>query len=121
MVALLWALNTIKKLRSLKKWTKVHLIFLGDATPLRPPIMPNFIEIVQTSLEIGGVIGPLPKKIVTDGQKVATKNLPLIEVRPTAYSVITAMRAELHRCHALPSAVPRRAPPHASVQLMTCP
>jgi len=37
-----------------KKWAKVHLNFLVDATPyLRPPIMPNFIEIGQTSLEIG--------------------------------------------------------------------
>jgi len=27
------ALNTIKNLCSAKKWTKVHQIFLGDATP----------------------------------------------------------------------------------------
>jgi len=54
MVTPLWALNTIKYLCSPKKWTKVHQIFLGDATPLRPPITPNFIEIGQTGLEIGG-------------------------------------------------------------------
>ena len=46
-------------------------IFMG-CYPLRPPIMPNFIEIGQTSLEIGGVsIGPRTKKnySVTDRQK----------------------------------------------------
>ena len=50
MVAPLWALNTIKKLCSPKKWTKVHQFFRG-CYPLRPPIMPYFIEISQTSLE----------------------------------------------------------------------
>ena len=55
MVAPLWALNTITNLCSRKKWAKVHQTFLGDASyPLRTPIMPNFIEIGQTSLEIGG-------------------------------------------------------------------
>jgi len=45
--------------------------FFRGCYPLRPPIMPNFIEIGQTSLEIGGSIGPQTKKInfVTNGQK----------------------------------------------------
>ena len=33
MIAPVWALNTIKNLCALKKWTKVHQKFLGDATP----------------------------------------------------------------------------------------
>jgi len=51
MVVRLWSLNT-KNLCSPKKWTKVHQHFRG-CYPLRPPIMPNFIEISQTSLAIG--------------------------------------------------------------------
>jgi len=39
--------------------------------PLRPPIIPNFIEIFQTSLEIGGVsVGPGKKfNLFCHGQK----------------------------------------------------
>ena len=51
MVAPLWALNTIKNLCSRKKWAKVHQIFFRRCYPLRSPIMPNFIEIGQTSFE----------------------------------------------------------------------
>ena len=83
------------------KWTTVHQNFLVDATsqtpnqakfvaiskknargpqftknfrrcyPLIPPIIPSFIEIGQTSLEMGGVNCVSDKKIyfVTDGQK----------------------------------------------------
>jgi len=71
MVEPLWALNTIKKLCSPKKWAKVHQQFLGDATPLRHPIMPNFIEIGQTSLEKEGCQLGLGQffYFVTDGQK----------------------------------------------------
>ena len=47
----LWALNTIKKLCSPKKWAKVHQHFFRGCYPLRPPIVPNFMEICQTSLE----------------------------------------------------------------------
>ena len=69
MVAPLWALNTIKKLCSPKKWAKIHQFFRG-CYPLRPPIMPNFIEIGQTSLEMVSIA---PRTIflysVTDRQK----------------------------------------------------
>ena len=53
MVAPLWPLNAINNLCSPKKWAKIHQKFRGWY-PLRPPIVPNFIEIGQTSLEIGG-------------------------------------------------------------------
>ena len=49
MAAPLWVLNTknCAPRKSGPKFTN----FLGDATPLSPPIMPNFIEISQTRLE----------------------------------------------------------------------
>ena len=72
MIAPLWALNAIKNLCSTTKWTKVHQNFWG-CYPLRPPIVPNFIEISQTSLEMGGVNWASDKKnyFVTD-RKVTT-------------------------------------------------
>jgi len=72
MVAPLWALNTIKNLCSPKKWTKVHQKFFRGCYPLRPPIMPNFIEIGETSLEKNVkkryLFGPSRHFFVTDGQ-----------------------------------------------------
>jgi len=71
MVAPLWPLNTIKKLCTPKKWAKVHQKIFRGYYPLRPPTMPDFIEIGQTSLEIGGCqLGLVQKSyFVTDGQK----------------------------------------------------
>ena len=49
----LWGRGRGGRLCSPKKWAKVHQNFFRGCYPLRPPIMPNFIEIGQTSLEIG--------------------------------------------------------------------
>ena len=57
MVAPLWALNTIKKLCSLKKWTKVHQIFLGgcySTKPLTNVTMQNFVAIGSKMPKISG-------------------------------------------------------------------
>jgi len=52
MVAPIWALNTIKNLCSPKKVGQSSpTFFLVGCYPIRPPIMPNLIEIGQTSLE----------------------------------------------------------------------
>jgi len=66
MVVPLWALNT-------KKWTKVHQNFFRGCYPLRPSIVPSFIEIGQTSLEKSVIkrylFGPSRHFFVTDVQK----------------------------------------------------
>jgi len=41
----------IENLSSPKKWAKIHQNRLRPAIPLKPPIMPNFIEIDETTLE----------------------------------------------------------------------
>jgi len=51
MVAPLWALNTIKKFVFPEKVGQSSPKFFRGCYPLRPLIMPNFIEIGQTSLE----------------------------------------------------------------------
>jgi len=51
MVAPLWALNTIKNLCYAKKSGPKFTEIVYGCYPLRPPIVPNFIEIDQTSLE----------------------------------------------------------------------
>jgi len=51
MVAPLWATNTIKKFVLPEKVGQSSPNFFMRCRPLRPPIMPNFIEIGQTSLE----------------------------------------------------------------------
>jgi len=60
-----------KKLCSPKTWAKVQQFFLGGCYPLRPSIVPNFIEIGQTSLETegGGHWASDKNFFVTDGQK----------------------------------------------------
>jgi len=73
MVAPPWALNTIKSLCSPKKWAKVHQKNFRGCYPVRRPIVPNFIEISQTSLEKSVkkryLFGPSRRFLVTDGQK----------------------------------------------------
>jgi len=54
MVAHLWALNTIKKFVLPEKVGQRSPKFFRGCYPLRRSIMPNFIEISQTSLEIRG-------------------------------------------------------------------
>jgi len=52
----LWALNTIKKFVLYEKVDQSSPKFFTGCYPLRPPIMPNFIKIGQTSLEIRGCL-----------------------------------------------------------------
>jgi len=71
MVAPLWTLNTIKFVLP-EKVGQSSLKFFRGCYPLRPPIMPNFIEIGQISLETGGYQFGLEQIFfysVTDGQK----------------------------------------------------
>jgi len=44
-------ISAIENLCSPKKWATVHQNFFRGCYPVRPPIMPNFIEISQTSLD----------------------------------------------------------------------
>ena len=69
-VAPLWALNTIKKICAPRESAPNFSKNFRGCYPLRPPIMPNLIEIGQTSLEKGGALGLGQKNyFVTDGQK----------------------------------------------------
>ena len=45
-------ISAIENLCSQKKWAKVHQKIFTGCYPIRPPIMPNFIEIGQRGLEI---------------------------------------------------------------------
>jgi len=66
------ALKKCRRYPRSKICAKVHQNRLRTCYPLRTPIIPNFIEIGQTSLEKSVTkIGPRTKKFlfVTDGQK----------------------------------------------------
>ena len=56
-----------------KKWAEFHQKNFMECYPLRPPIMPNFIQIGQTSLEKSikkrYLFGPFRRFFVMDGQK----------------------------------------------------
>jgi len=70
MVAPLWALNMIKKFVLPEKVDQSLPKNFTGCYRLRPPIVPNFIEIGQTSLEIGGCqLGLGHKKLFCHGQK----------------------------------------------------